>query len=255
MIILLQRLDRLLPRHARLRHHQLDVLGLHARLVDLLILVVVLLFFLGVARVDGLALAGVVRVVVARVAAGAALGVGCGELRGSVGLGLRVQVLDLGLAENAGSHRGQLPKKPVEGQLRCLHPRVACGRLVDIRVIDDEKNLAMLSFERCSASSAPAEVLVRFNGSWTGLTFFGRRRVTRVIPVTCFKPSLAMALRAFFSFLEWIWTVEPPGPAASTSGSESELLDASSTSAFFVGSSSGSSSILGLAMVGLRLAW
>ena len=59
-----------------------------------------------------------------------------------------------------------------------------------------------------------------------------------------------MALRAFFSFREWTVTVDPaPGPPLSPASiSESELLDASSTPAFVVGASSGSSSILGFDM-------
>ena len=84
-----------------------------------------------------------------------------------------------------------------------------------------------------------------------GLTFFGLRSVTLVIPGTCFKPSFAIDFRAFFSLRECTWTDEPaPGPASPVSTSESELLDASSTSApFFAGGSSGSSSILGLDML------
>lgn len=85
------------------------------------------------------------------------------------------------------------------------------------------------------------------------LTFFGRLKVTRVIPGTCFKPSFAIDLRAFFSLREWTWIPEPDGssvspasPASPASTSETELLEASSTSvALLAGVSSGSSSIRG----------
>lgn len=87
-------------------------------------------------------------------------------------------------------------------------------------------------------------------------TFFGLLKVTLVMPGTCFNPSFAIDFRAFFSLREWTWIEDPAGipvspsaPAASGS-SESELLDASSTSApFFAGGSSGSSSIRGFDMV------
>lgn len=79
-------------------HDKLDVLGLKARVIHLLILVFFLLLFLG--GLNGLALAVVVAlVVVARViVAGSLL---CGELLSSVGLRGGVQVLNLSLAENA----------------------------------------------------------------------------------------------------------------------------------------------------------
>ena len=103
MVVLLQRLDGLLARHASLGHDQLDVLALHARLVDLLVIVLVLFFLLSVTGVDGLALAVVMAgVVVACVTAAARLcALGGGELRRGVGLCLGVEVLDLCLAEDA----------------------------------------------------------------------------------------------------------------------------------------------------------
>ena len=71
--------------------------------------------------------------------------------------------------------------------------------------------------------------------------------MTLLIPGTCFNPSLAIALRAFFSLRECTVTLDPGmTPASPVSTSESELLDASSTSApFLAGGSSGSSSIRG----------
>ena len=90
----------------------------------------------------------------------------------------------------------------------------------------------------------------------TSLTFFGLLNVTLVIPETCFSPSLAMDFRAFFSLRECTVTDEPagtpdsPSPPAPSSASESELLEASSTSApFLAGGSSGSSSMRGFDIV------
>ena len=82
------------------------------------------------------------------------------------------------------------------------------------------------------------------------LTFLGLRSVTLLMPGTCFRPSLAIDFRAFFSFLECTVTVEPAGiPPSPASTSESELLEASLTSAPLpMGSSSGSSSIRGFAI-------
>jgi hypothetical protein len=87
-----------------------------------------------------------------------------------------------------------------------------------------------------------------------GLTPFGLLRVTRVMPGTCFNPNLPIAFRAFFSLRLWTATAAPAGMFASPSpvgsGSESEELDASSAVVFLVGSSSGSSSILGFDILG-----
>lgn len=83
------------------------------------------------------------------------------------------------------------------------------------------------------------------------LTFFGRRRVTRVMPWMRVRCSFSMALRAFFSLREWMTAVEPAGRLESPASiSESELSSSapSSTETFLVGSSSGSSSTLGLAI-------
>ena len=88
-------------------------------------------------------------------------------------------------------------------------------------------------------------------------TPLGLRNVTLVMPGTCFKPSLPMAFRAFFSLRLWTATLEPAGMVASpslpASTSESEELDASSSAVapFLVvsGASSSISSILGFAIL------
>jgi len=80
----------------------------------------------------------------------------------------------------------------------------------------------------------------------------GLRKVTRVMPVICFRPSLARALRAFFSPRECTLTLLPAGmdapwspwspwswPACESSESES----ASSTVGWLTGASSVISSI------------
>ena len=87
------------------------------------------------------------------------------------------------------------------------------------------------------------------------LTFLGLLRVTLVMPGTCLSPSFPMDFLAFFSLREWTVTEDPagmlesPSPPAASASSESELLDASSTSApFLAGGSSGSSSMRGFDM-------
>ena len=91
------------------------------------------------------------------------------------------------------------------------------------------------------------------------LTPFGLFKVTRVMPGTCFRPSLPIALRAFFSFRLWTATADPAGieasPSPAPSASESDELDASSAWVFLVGSSSGSSSILGFDMMEVEVVW
>lgn len=99
VVVLLQRLDSLLPAHARLRHHELDVLGLQARVIHLL--AVVLFLLSGLLVLDGLALVTAVGRTV--IVAGMLVGGLRGELLGCGGLGLGVEVLDLGFAEDAVS--------------------------------------------------------------------------------------------------------------------------------------------------------
>lgn len=95
VVVLLECLDSLLPTHACLCHDQLNVLGLETSVIDLLA-IILFLFLLSVARIDSLAL---VRVIVAGVVTTSTFLVG--ELLSSRSLGLRVEVLDLGLSEDA----------------------------------------------------------------------------------------------------------------------------------------------------------
>ena len=96
------------------------------------------------------------------------------------------------------------------------------------------------------ATPRPSEMII------PSLTFFGLLNVTLVMPGTCFNPSFAIDFLAFFSLRECTVTLDPagmpdsPSPPAASASSESELLEASSTSApFLVGGSSGSSSMRG----------
>ena len=136
VVVLLEGLDGLLPAHAGLGHDELDVLGLKASVVDLLAIVLLLLLLLG--TLDGLALVTLGGVVVAGVVVGGL----AGELLGSLGLGLGVEVLNLGLTEDAVlevSHR-VLPSHWVPKSLN-IHPGVAVGALVDVGLGDDEKDV------------------------------------------------------------------------------------------------------------------
>lgn len=99
VVVLPERLDGLLAGHVGLGHDQLDVLGLQTTLVHLLA-VILLLLLLGL-NLGGLALAVVVVVVVVVTGVLALGSLGGGQLLGSGGLGLGVQVLDLGLTEDA----------------------------------------------------------------------------------------------------------------------------------------------------------
>ena len=133
-----------------------------------------------------------------------------------------------------------------------VHPGVAGGGLVDIGLVDDEEDLGELLakiphapqlFFKLSSSPLLLPLLA-------ALTFFGRRRVTRVMPSMCFRPSLVMALRAFFSLREWTATEEPAGTLTSPSSPSDSSLDSSSSIwTFFFSGSSGSSSMRGLAIL------
>lgn len=94
VVVLLQCLDSLLPADTGLSHDKLNVLGLEASLVNLLA-IVLFFFLLGVTSVNGLAL---ITVVVASVVAASGL---VTELLSSGSLSLGVQVLNLGLTEDA----------------------------------------------------------------------------------------------------------------------------------------------------------
>lgn len=158
-----------------------------------------------------------------------ALLLGLSELLGGRSLGLGVQVLDLGLTEDASA--GSVHVAGCLDSCQCSHVGVAGGGLVDIGLVDDEEDLGVVS---AKIPCAPQLVVLELSAPALpqlplrpALTFFGRRRVTRVMPSMCFRPSLAMALRAFFSLREWTVTDEPWGITASPSSSES--LDSSSS--------------------------
>ena len=95
-------------------HDKLDVLALEARVVDLL--VVILLLFLLLLVFNSLALAVVVVVIVVVVMASVVVGLSLGlsELLSGGSLSLGVQVLNLGLTEDAGA--GSVGGMAIEGQ-------------------------------------------------------------------------------------------------------------------------------------------
>ena len=102
----------------------------------------------------------------------------------------------------------------------------------------------------CSTYSSQCASLLSQSKQLT-LTFFGRLKVTRVMPGTLVRPSFMINLRDFFSLREW--TMAPPAgrPSPSPSTSESESSDPSSSAVtFLVGSSSSISSMRGLDMLG-----
>ena len=68
------------------------------------------------------------------------LGVLGSELGSGGLLGGSVDVLDLGLTEDAKISISMHYKPHIRG-VSCLHPGVARRRLVDIRVVDDEEDL------------------------------------------------------------------------------------------------------------------
>lgn len=65
-----------------------------------------------------------------------------GELLGGGSLGAGVEILDLGLTEDAG--RGRSAPTPSHLLMTPnLHVGVAVGRLVHLRVVDDEEDLSI----------------------------------------------------------------------------------------------------------------
>lgn len=92
IVVVFECLDGLLPRHASLSHDEFNVLGLKTGVVDLLAVVLLLLLLLGLGLLAlALVLVGVLG------GSGALSG---SELLGGRGLGLGVQVLNLGLTED-----------------------------------------------------------------------------------------------------------------------------------------------------------
>ena len=136
VVVLLEGLDGLLSADRSLGHDKLNVLGLKTGLVDLL--TVILLFLLLLGTLDGLALVTLGGVVVAGVVVGGL----AGELLGSLGLGLGVEVLNLGLTEDAVLQVSYefLPSHWVHKSLN-IHPGVAVGALVDVGLGDDEEDV------------------------------------------------------------------------------------------------------------------
>ena len=211
-------------------HHELDVLALQALVVNLL--VVILVVVLG--SLNGLALidrgSGHFRFDIGRI-------LGLAELLGSIGLGLRIQILNLGLTEYAiltseTNTSGDRERK--EKLSRLTHIQVllegdlyTSGLLITYRIYRNTKWLLASPIHRQDRTTE------------TRHTFFGRRRVTRVIPGTCFKPNLAMDLRAFFSLREWTATADPAGisPPSPSPVSDSSEDSWSSTSTFLTCSS------------------
>lgn len=137
VVVLAQGLDGLLARHISLSHDELNVLGLEASLIDLLAIILFLLL-LGLG-LGGLALAVVVVVVVTGVLASG--GLSSSQLLSSGGLSLGVQVLDLGLTEDAVDMCKLNDRPSSKETVRHIHPGVAGGRAVDIGLVDDEEDL------------------------------------------------------------------------------------------------------------------
>jgi hypothetical protein len=186
VVVLLQGLDGLVPADVRLGHDELNVLLLDTVGVDVLLVILLLLIvLLGVGRAGGLGLAVAVAGVVVLGTAGG------GELLGSGGLGGGVEVLDLGLTEDAAGI-GQYFVSVCGGREGSSHVGVAVGRLVHVGVVDHEEDLA--GGVSVGAGQRPRDKRRR--------TFLGRRRVTRVMPGILVRCSFSRSLRAFFSFLD-----------------------------------------------------
>ncbi len=102
VVVFFQCLDRLLARHAGLRLDQLNVLVLNARGIDLVVIVILLLLLsLVIGAVVVVVVVVVIMVVVVAVAG--VVVVVARQLLGSGRLGTGVEVLNLGLAEDAVS--------------------------------------------------------------------------------------------------------------------------------------------------------
>lgn len=106
VIVLPQRLNSLLTGNASLGHNEINILSLEASLIDLLAIILLLFLLLRSEVGNGLLALTVVVVMVMLVVVTSVVTscLGGGELLGGGGLGLSVQVLDLGLAEDAGRY-------------------------------------------------------------------------------------------------------------------------------------------------------
>lgn len=101
VVVLFQCLDSLVPRDTCLGHDQLDILVFQSGSVNLLTIVFILIL-LAIATINSFTLAVVVGVVVASVImSGVVMGLLRGQLLSGRDLGLGVEILDLGFAEDA----------------------------------------------------------------------------------------------------------------------------------------------------------
>jgi hypothetical protein len=96
VVVVLECLDSLLARHTGLGHDKFDVLGLQAGIVDFFVIVIV--FLLSLLVFNLLALSVLIVVIVTGVVF---TGLLSSELLSGGGLVLRVEILDLGLTEDA----------------------------------------------------------------------------------------------------------------------------------------------------------
>jgi hypothetical protein len=134
VVVLPESLDGLLAGNACLCHDELNVLGLKASLINLLTIIFLFLFLL--ILLGGLALAeNLLLVVVTGVVAGS---LGGSELLSGGSLGLGVQVLNLGLTEDA---RWELVLVSVKVNWFHIHPAVGVGGAVDLGLVDNEEDL------------------------------------------------------------------------------------------------------------------
>jgi hypothetical protein len=118
-------------------HNQLDILGLKVGLVNLL--TIILLILLLILSLGGLGLAeNLLLVVVTGVVAS---GLGGSELLSGGSLGLGVQVLNLGLTEDARSVSVNVVHIRVTAIGFHIHPAVAVGGTVNLGLVDNEEDL------------------------------------------------------------------------------------------------------------------
>ncbi|KAI6775734.1 hypothetical protein HG530_002492 [Fusarium avenaceum] len=139
VVVLLQCLDSLIAADVGLSHDELNVLILESGSIDLLIVILLLIILLIVVVLVLLLLGGLSSLAgLAVVVAGVVLSVSGSELGSSSLLSGSVHVLDLGLTENTIR---DVSDGSAAGKQCNLHVGVAVGRLVDLRVVDDEEDL------------------------------------------------------------------------------------------------------------------
>lgn len=136
VVVLLESLDGLLSADAGLCHDKLNVLGLKTGVINLLAVILLLLSgLLASITLNSLALVGTLGGVVVRSLVG---GLGR-ELLSCRSLRLRVEILDLGLAEDAVI-TSVFASCPTHTD-NALHPGVAVRGLVDIRAADNKEDV------------------------------------------------------------------------------------------------------------------